>query len=606
MKRVYLLFLVLLSNIVIAQNTSPLVVRNFSFKSNEIIDLEQIPKFNRTDLDNNPICRIKVKAVGFEEDVLQKVVFIPNGFQITHMVFKDGMWYLHVSSHRSGELEIKYMGECVFKLPYQLEPNKVYELTLGMETATLIINALPSTAEIYVDGAKIGTGYGSTAISVGSEHHYKVTCNEYIPEEDVVITNKIGRIEKHIELKANFGYITIKSNPSGADVFVDEQKVGITPYQLKKIQLGQHVVELRKTGYETYADVVNVKMGEVNKQLEMISLNTIIIPKGILDLNSEPTDATIIINGKQYGKTPLTIPDIEVGTYVVYFTKGGYENFSKIVEVKDSEKETVAVVLTKTNKEQPAVTINNTSMGAASVNTFGNGSFSVSLEKKVYFAKGNLQYQASTQTWRFAENPWDIIGDANKNISSSYSGWIDLFGWGTGRVPTISSIQDKLYMSFNDWGKNVISNGDGKTWRTLTKDEWVYVFNKRNTASGVRYAKAVVNGVNGVILLPDNWDAGYYHLKYANIGTAAFMSNEISLQEWNLIFKINGAIFLPAAGSRTDKTINNVGVYGYYWSSTTNKDQGVYRLYFYNAICLPESFIKPNYGQSVRLVYETK
>lgn len=46
---------------------------------------------------------------------------------------------------------------------------------------------------------------------------------------------------------------------------------------------------------------------------------------------------------------------------------------------------------------------------------------------------GNLQYQASTGIWRFAEHQYDYIGSGNENISTSYSGWIDLFGWGTGR-----------------------------------------------------------------------------------------------------------------------------------------------------------------------------
>ena len=54
--------------------------------------------------------------------------------------------------------------------------------------------------------------------------------------------------------------------------------------------------------------------------------------------------------------------------------------------------------------------------------------FSVSADKKVYFSKGNLQYQASTGTWRFAENQYDIIGEDNANISSTYSGWIDSSG----------------------------------------------------------------------------------------------------------------------------------------------------------------------------------
>lgn len=42
------------------------------------------------------------------------------------------------------------------------------------------------------------------------------------------------------------------------------------------------------------------------------------------------------------------------------------------------------------------------------------GKFSVNSTQQVYFSKGNLQYQASTKTWRFAEHQWDFIGSSNK------------------------------------------------------------------------------------------------------------------------------------------------------------------------------------------------
>ena len=60
-----------------------------------------------------------------------------------------------------------------------------------------------------------------------------------------------------------------------------------------------------------------------------------------------------------------------------------------------------------------------------------NGLFSVSASQQVYFSQGNLQYKASTNTWKFAENQWDMIGSENSNISENYVGWIYLFGWGT-------------------------------------------------------------------------------------------------------------------------------------------------------------------------------
>ncbi|MCQ2606661.1 MAG: BACON domain-containing protein [Bacteroidales bacterium] len=161
-------------------------------------------------------------------------------------------------------------------------------------------------------------------------------------------------------------------------------------------------------------------------------------------------------------------------------------------------------------------TVNNYATGAV------QGYFSVSASSKVAFSQGNLQYQASTKTWRFAEHQYDMIGEVNKIISSSYSGYIDLFGWGTsgynGSNPYMTSKYDFDYgdvgasyggiASTNyDWGVyNKISNGGNQAgmWRTLTNSEWGYVLSKRTDASSLK-GLATVNGVAGMILLPDNW-----------------------------------------------------------------------------------------------------
>ena len=194
--------------------------------------------------------------------------------------------------------------------------------------------------------------------------------------------------------------------------------------------------------------------------------------------------------------------------------------------------------------------------------------YSVSPGKKVQFSKGNLQYQASTKTWRFAANQWDYIGEANKNISSSYSGWIDLFGWGTGNNPTNTSMNADDYAKFNDWGKNTITNGRNKKWRTLTKDEWVYLMDRRQTDSGVRFALAIVNDVPGIVLLPDNWARTKYSLNNVNNLGSNYESNHISKNDWVNKLEPNGAIFLPAAGSRYGTTVQSPRVSAQYWSST--------------------------------------
>ena len=258
---------------------------------------------------------------------------------------------------------------------------------------------------------------------------------------------------------------------------------------------------------------------------------------------------------------------------------------------------------------------NSSSQATGSKNTSKDGVFSVSSSKKVQFSQGNLQYQASTKTWRFAEHQWDMIGDANKNISSSYSGWIDLFGWGTsgynGKNPWMTSTTNTDYGNGEndiagtsyDWGVyNTISNGKGKSWRTLTNDEWVYVFNTRNTNSGIRYAKANVNGVNGVILLPDNWSKNTYSLSNTNKTDANFNSNTISQTDWTNKFEANGAVFLPAAGCRYGTNVNYVGSNGNYWSASYYDSGDARYVSFRDGNLNPDDWYYRKNGRSVRLV----
>ena len=230
------------------------------------------------------------------------------------------------------------------------------------------------------------------------------------------------------------------------------------------------------------------------------------------------------------------------------------------------------------------------------------GKFTINAKgTQVRFAKGNLQYQASTKTWRFAAHQYDLIGAANAQISADNAGWIDLFGWGTGDAPTKTSMKED-YSKFNDWGKNAISNAENKpnVWRTLTKDEWAYILESRPKAASLR-SIATVNNVAGYILLPDKWvlPSG---LKFTANATD-YKTNTYSAANWAKMEQA-GAVFLPADGSRFDTDIYSVGEYGYYQSATMvherNDDYSFY-FYFYNEKAAVDKDYTC-YGCSVRLV----
>lgn len=307
-----------------------------------------------------------------------------------------------------------------------------------------------------------------------------------------------------------------------------------------------------------------------------------------------------------------------------------------------------------------------TTLDTSSIAPIGaiNGLFSVNESQQVYFSQGNLQYQPSSNTWRFAEHQYDIcdvgeiqyyisvydtisgvfgpnyvsvsldeynayieeynacleqvvlddwviceydyymLADVSTHYTSSYSGWIDLFGWGTSGYnhgancyqPWGTGFAEYDYYAYGsntyslfdqtgqaDWGYNPINNGGNQEnlWRTLTIAEWDYLLNTRTTISGIRYAKAQVFGVNGIVLLPDDWSESIYNLNNTNNSSANFSSNVISASQWITLESV-GAVFLPAAGYRNSTFIFDNGDIGVYWSASADieNDFGAFEMFF--------------------------
>ena len=267
-------------------------------------------------------------------------------------------------------------------------------------------------------------------------------------------------------------------------------------------------------------------------------------------------------------------------------------------------------------------------------NGASNAVFTVASGRTVHFSRGNLQYQASTDIWRFAEHQYDYIGNDNSNISSTYTGWMDLFGWGTSGWNSGSNAYQPWAIGnsssdFNpggsysnnltgayanaDWGVyNAISNGGNQAgmWRTLTKDEWSYLLFSRaastiNGTVNARYVKAIVNGTNGLVLFPDNFTmpSGMSYPSGINNGSASFFSNTYTKSQW-IQMEGAGCIFLPAAGDRGSTVVANAGVSGEYWSSTHGSEGYAYYVDFRDYYGLSMDNIGRGAGLSVRLVWD--
>ena len=243
--------------------------------------------------------------------------------------------------------------------------------------------------------------------------------------------------------------------------------------------------------------------------------------------------------------------------------------------------------------------------------------FSVSENKRVNFSMGNLQYNPNVDVWRFAEQQYDLIGNENSNISSSYNGFIDLFSWGTSGFNSIYpySEYNRAY-AFNDEEKNIaetnydwgvynpISNGGNSNglWRTLTAEEWSYLINERKEADKL-YSRGNIEGINGIILLPDNWTTPSL-LQFTH-QSDDWNTNSYSAEDWN-IMQSKGAVFLPANGYRRGKILYGDGGYGNYWSASFLDDYNSYNVHFNTEEIVTNNRGDRETGFGVRLVRDVE
>jgi len=259
------------------------------------------------------------------------------------------------------------------------------------------------------------------------------------------------------------------------------------------------------------------------------------------------------------------------------------------------------------------------------------GVFSISDSTKVRFASGNLQYQPSSKTWRFAEHQYDVVGDnkegnvyeqsvkcSNTNVgNASYDGWLDLFGWSTNAKYGVdkSTNNNYYYGAFNDWGHNVILNGNhlntANTWFTLTKEEWLYVFTQRKKfKQKYGWATLYIDGdmYRGIVLLPDSF-VQPPSLTFVNSSEKKeWTANWYNEGQWAAM-ESSGAVFFPVSGQRSGTSLSDITTShgGHYWSATGNTSSPSYAYTFEfsdagNSYSISQGQFRDRYsGMAVRL-----
>ncbi len=148
------------------------------------------------------------------------------------------------------------------------------------------------------------------------------------------------------------GRLLVRSTPAGAQVAVDGRRRGVTPLTLTRLAFGTHRVRLTRAGYESAERRVTVSAAKPASNLQVVMTAVRTQPRdrpskfaGSLEVISKPPGASVYLDGRLVGQSPLTVQTVGAGSHVVRLELVGYRRWSSSVRVVAGQSERLTASL---------------------------------------------------------------------------------------------------------------------------------------------------------------------------------------------------------------------------------------------------------------------
>jgi formylglycine-generating enzyme required for sulfatase activity len=215
-------------------------------------------------------------------------------------------------------------------------------ITLPPNYGTLKVDYEPKGATVYLNDREIG----KTPLTVNltpDTYTLRITAGAKYRDasfQSIVIAN--GQTQQMGgELQRLKGGVKILSNPPEAEVYLNGEKVGVTPKALVDLDADDYTLTLKKEGYGDYTQTIRIREGMLP------NIDVTLPQKGSVKVISTPTGADIYLDGAKVGITPKTLSELEPGNYTLTIKKKGYEDYTQQLSVKRGMLPNIDVTLEK-------------------------------------------------------------------------------------------------------------------------------------------------------------------------------------------------------------------------------------------------------------------
>ena len=263
-------------------------------------------------------------------------------FQGTYFKFEVGGRHLLRQGEHTVAIEKEGYRRVETKVTVTDERNQRRLFVLEKRPGILVLSTVPSEgAVVTIDGEEIGvTPVAEIELSAG-EHEVLVRAENHRDFLTNVNIEGAGTTETlEVVLEPRWADVSFTSQPPGATIEVSGLRIGSTPFTAKLME-GAHAFTMKLKGHKPYRSRVAV----VASEAQTLPTARLTVADGLLIVESDPTGATVTVDGVYGGETPLTV-DVKPGViHEIEVSRVGYETETQQTRVESGSEETLSIEL---------------------------------------------------------------------------------------------------------------------------------------------------------------------------------------------------------------------------------------------------------------------
>ena len=216
----------------------------------------------------------------------------------------------------------------VMKIPVTLKPKP-------RETGSLLVTADVTGLPVLIDGEPRGrTPLVVDGLEEG-EHTVEIESpgEGYQPFSKTVLVegNERTIVDATIRIAPELGSLRVIASVPGAIISLDGVDIGVAPAARGGLAPGGHLVSARAPGYEPVEQVVTVVAGR--ERVVSLRFTTPSTELARVLVRASVPEATVLINGEDFGNPPINIEPAEHGTYSIVVRAPGYREVRRACTV---------------------------------------------------------------------------------------------------------------------------------------------------------------------------------------------------------------------------------------------------------------------------------